>query len=43
MKKFIIGVLCLLGLFTATVSITAEVAVDVKPEITSIKPGFKAL
>ncbi|WP_263619344.1 hypothetical protein [Psychrobacillus faecigallinarum] len=42
MKK-LIGLLCLTAILIATVSFETELAVDAKPEITSIKPGFKAL
>ncbi|WP_267873933.1 hypothetical protein [Psychrobacillus sp. FSL K6-2843] len=42
MKKLLVGVLFLAGLFLA-VDQTIEYAYDAKPEITSIKPGFKAL
>ena len=43
MKKFFIGVLCLSALLIASISNVTEIAVDAKPEITSIKPGSKFL
>ncbi|MGE7980050.1 hypothetical protein [Psychrobacillus sp. NPDC093200] len=43
MKKLLVVVLCALGLLLVTVEKEANIALEVKPEITSIKPGFKAL
>lgn len=43
MKKLLIGLLCLSALLFASVSNIAELSVDAKPEITSIKPGSKFL
>ncbi len=43
MKKLLIGVLCVIAFsFVTTTSINLAAHED-KPEITSIKPGFKAL
>ena len=43
MKKLLLGLLCIAGLLLVTVNQTADYAYEVKPEITSIKPGSKFL
>ncbi|WP_276612725.1 hypothetical protein [Psychrobacillus vulpis] len=39
MKKFLVGVLCCVGLLIVTIVSSTELAVNDKPEITSIGVG----
>ncbi len=43
MKKLLVGVLCVIGLFVATTSYGNEIAFNDKPEITSITLPGKSL
>ena len=43
MKKLLVIALCAIGLLLVTVEKEANIALEVKPEITSIKPGSKFL